>query len=205
MPSLPETAEELASLGTLFGATQTKLLLGPAAAKPAVLRELAEGARVIAFATHGFSSGDIARVADPALLLFVPSGIKEAGEALLTAGDLAGLRLDADLVILSACNTASPDGRPFGEAFSGLATSFVYAGAKALIVSQWTVVSEAAATLSARTVARARRGEGSIAESLQAASRAVRDDPAPECRDLHAHPFYWAPFVLVGDGARNLK
>ena len=197
LPPIPEAAKELGSLAALFAPTRSKLLLGAAATKPAVLRELAEGAQVIAFATHGFASGDIDRVVDPALLLSLAPGNNDPTQALLTSSDLAGVRIDADLAILSACNTASPDSRPFGEAFSGLATSLLYAGVKTLIVSHWQVASGAAETLSSQTVARARHGGSSLARSLQATSRALRDDPAPACQDVRAHPFYWAPFVLV--------
>jgi CHAT domain-containing protein len=201
LPKLPETANELRNLAFLFDADRSLLLLGPMAAKPSVLRELSAGASVVAFATHGFLANEIADVPDPALLLAIPADVAES-EGVLTSIEIAGVHTGADLVILSACNTATSDGRPRGETFSGLTTSFTVAGARALLVSHWPVASGAAAAISVRTVERSLREHVPLADSLQRTMRELRDDPAGG--DLQAHPFYWAPFVLVGDGMRSL-
>ena len=105
------------------------------------------------------------------------------------------LKLDADWVVLSACNTAGPGGELGGESLSGLARAFFYAGARALLVSHWAVASRATVVLTTATFeAQARDAALGRAEALRRAQSKLADDPDT------AHPFYWAPFVLVGDG-----
>src|SRR6185295_14125688 len=112
------------------------------------------------------------------------------------------LRLDADLVILSACNTAAADGAPGAEALSGLARAFLYAGARSLLVSHWPVVSQSAVELTTGLVA-AQQADPAIgrAEALRRSQRrAIAGAPAANA----AHPLLWAPFVLVGEGGRPI-
>jgi len=115
---------------------------------------------------------------------------------LLTLEDVLGLRLNADWVVLSACNTAGADGRA-EEAMSGLARGFFYAGSRSLLVTHWSVESESAMQLTTRTFSayknqpRLRR-----AEALRQAMLAVMDSPT------FSHPAYWAPYALVGEGGR---
>ena len=115
----------------------------------------------------------------------------------LTASEIAGLKLDADWVILSACNTAgSGGGGAGGEALSGLARAFFYAGARALLVSHWEVDSAAAVALVTKAFA-ALADEPGIgrAEALRRAMAALIDGGGDA-----AHPAFWAPFVVVGEG-----
>jgi hypothetical protein len=95
--------------------------------------------------------------AEPALLLTPPDAASEQDDGLLTASEVAKLRLDADWVILSACNTAAADGTPSAEALSGLASAFLYAGARSLVGSHWYVNSEAAVKLTTDMFAEPRR------------------------------------------------
>ena len=107
------------------------------------------GYRTLHFATHGLLAGETETLgsgAEPALLLTPPSTASEADDGLLTASEVAQLKLDAEWVVLSACNTASAD-KGGGEALSGLARAFFYAGARALLVSHWYVDSDAAVKL----------------------------------------------------------
>ena len=93
------------------------------------------GTRVLAFATHGLVAGELKGSAEPALVLTPPEKGTELDDGLLTASEVAQLRLNADLVILFACDTASPDGTPGAEGLSGFAKAFFYAGSRALLVS----------------------------------------------------------------------
>jgi len=86
-------------------------------------------------------------VAEPALVLTPPSKATQIDDGLLTAREIANLKLDADWVILSACNTAAPEGRPGAEGLSGLAKTFFYAGSRALMVTHWWVASDATVLL----------------------------------------------------------
>ena len=147
--------------------------------------------RIIEFATHGLVAGDGDGIAEPALVLAAGPTPRDW---LLTASDAAGLRLDADWVLLSACNTASPD-KTGAEGLSGLARGFFYAGASALLISHWSLADDTASAMVPNAIRlHADRGLGR-AQALRRASLAILDDR----RFDHTHPFYWAPFVLVGE------
>jgi CHAT domain-containing protein len=149
-------------------------------------------------------SGDVRQIADrdgqPALVLTPPEKPTSLDDdGLLTASEVAALNLNADWVVLSACNTAA--GEKIGaEALSGLARSFFYAGARSLLVSHWPVYSDAAVRLTTHAFAELDRNRKiERAEALQRAMKALmtdRSDPG------NAHPSVWAPFVLVGEGRR---
>ena len=96
--------------------------------------------RVVYFATHGLVAGDVKGLAEPSLALTLPQPPSDIDNGLLTASEVAQLKLDADWVVLSACNTVAGD-KPGAEAMSGLARAFFYAGARALLVSHWSVAS----------------------------------------------------------------
>jgi CHAT domain-containing protein len=118
---------------------------------------------------------------------------------LLTASDVAQLQLDADWVVLSACNTAAGD-KPGADGLSGLARAFFYAGARALLVSHWAVDSETTVKLTTRTFA-ALAAEPKLgrAEAMQQSMLALIDDPSSP---LNAYPGLWAPFIVAGEGMR---
>ena len=126
-----------------------------------------------------------------------PGHATETDDGYLSASEIAGLKLDADWVILSACNTAA-GGAEGAEALSGLARAFFYAGDRALLVSHWSVYSDATVKLitgaMGRIAADDRLGR---AEALRQSMLALIDNGAPE----EAHPAFWAPFIVVGEGA----
>src|SRR5258708_21094967 len=94
--------------------------------------------RIVMFATHGLIPGDLDGLDQPALALSAPGVAGTAGDGLLTVEKILGLKLDADWVVLSACNTAAGNGAG-AEAVSGLGRAFFYAGARALLVTNWPV------------------------------------------------------------------
>ena len=132
--------------------------------------------------------------AEPALALSIPEKPDELDDGLLTASEIAQLKLDADWAVLSACNTARGAKRG-GEGIVGMSWALSVAGAPTQVLSQWAVDDMSAATLMERFYAGIRRGEGK-AQALQAAERALWRD------GKHRHPYYWAPFVLMGDWRR---
>lgn len=194
---LPQTRGELLRLARTLGAVEGSVRLGAGATETAVKAADLSQTRVLAFATHGLLSGEIAGLDEPALVLTPPDDPSPADDGLLTASEITDLKLDADWVILSACNTAGAEG-PEAEGLSGLARAFLFAGARSILVSHWPVRDDAAARLT--TTALARLADGSAkgrAEALQQSMLALMDDP----RDpTLAHPSAWAPFVLVGEG-----
>src|SRR5262249_27754181 len=123
----------------------------------------------------------------------------EEDDGLLTASEIAQLKLDADWVVLSACNTAAAESdKPGAEALSGLARAFFYAGARALLVSHWAVNSEATVNLITNTFDEM-KADPKIgrAEALRRSMSAMIDKGGG-----YAHPANWAPFVVVGEGAK---
>ena len=109
--------------------------------------------------------------------------------------------LDADLVILSACNSGGPGGTTAGESLSGLARSFFYAGARALLVTHWSVNDQTAAFLVSDTLRRLRaKPEDGIAAALRDAQLGMLAEAGHGMVADVAHPFYWAPFAVIGEG-----
>jgi CHAT domain-containing protein len=129
----------------------------------------------------------------------IPSKPNDFDDGLLTASEIAQLKLDADWAVLSACNTAAED-KPGAEALSGLARAFFYAGARSLIVSHWSVSDEATARLMVGTFsAFSRDPKLSHAEALRQSMLAMIDAAKS---DDEANPRLWAPFVVVGEPAK---
>src|SRR5262249_37385229 len=127
------------------------------------------------------------------------------GDGLLTVEEILALKLNADWVVLSACNTAA--GADTGaEAVSGLGRAFFYAGSRALLATNWAVHSESARELVSDVFRRQASDPGlSRAEALRQAMVALLDggtnkDEAGRIRFTYAHPFFWAPYSLIGDG-----
>jgi CHAT domain-containing protein/tetratricopeptide (TPR) repeat protein len=195
MEPLPESAIELRDMAKGFRAAPGAVHLRRAATEAAIKSADLARYRVIAFATHGLMAGEFGENSEPALVLTPPAVGTAEDDGLLMASEVAQLKLDADWVILSACNTAAPDGTPGAEGLSGLAKAFISAGARSLLVSHWAVASDAAVRLTTGAVA-AMDGEPKIgrAEALRRSMLALLEDKAM------AHPMFWAPFVLVGEG-----
>lgn len=193
---LPETAEELGAIGKELGAPREALVLREAATKPHVTAMRLSDYRVIQFATHGLVAGDLEGLAEPALVLTPPDEPTDDDDGLLRASDVANLKLDADWVVLSACNTAAGDGVG-ADALSGLARAFFFAGARALLVSHWAVNSAATVRLTTGVFA-ALAADPAIgrAEALRRSLVGMIDDGNP----AFAHPSRWAPFIVVGEG-----
>lgn len=203
LASLPETATELETMRRAMGGGY--LLLRENATEGRLRGDAGLGrARVIAFATHGVLSGELTGLAEPALILTPPAEATATDDGLLTASEIASsLKLDADWVIMSACNTAGPDGRPGAEGLSGLARAFFHAGARSLFVSHWAVPSLSTAELTTRMLATlAEDATIGRSESHRRAMLSLLADPEhPEW----AHPTFWAPFIVVGDGGPRLQ
>src|SRR5262249_39249263 len=175
--------------------------LGNRATEQAVKRLSSSGElgkyRIVHFATHGALAGQLDGTHEPGLILNPPEQRTEEDDGYLSASEIAALKLDADWVILSACNTAAGSATS-AEALSGLGRAFIYAGARALLVSHWEVNSDATVKL-ITTAVREMAADPRVgrAEALRRAMLALIDKGTPE----EAHPAYWAPFVLVGEGA----
>lgn len=199
IPALPETRDEVTELATILSANPKQdLILGAEATRASVLKNSTSGnlgrKQVVVFATHGLLAGDLPYLNQPALAMAATADVNES--PLLTLEDVLGLKLNADWVVLSACNTAGADGRA-EEALSGLARGFFYAGSRSLLVTHWSVESESAMMLTTHTFAAYKKNpQMRRAEALRQAMLETMKDKR------FAHPTYWAPYALVGEGGR---
>ncbi|MEO8311022.1 MAG: CHAT domain-containing tetratricopeptide repeat protein [Caldimonas sp.] len=190
LAQLPETERELQALATAAGGGRQDVYLRDRATKAVLAALPLESVATIAFATHGLTAAESGILREPALVLSAPSPA-DWRASLLSASEIAELRLGAEWVILSACNTAS--GREGNqEPLSGLARSFFYAGARALLVSHWRVESVSAVRITTSMMKAYSRGADK-ADALRQAMLMLAQDKR------RGHPAFWAPFVVVGD------
>ncbi|MGB1110019.1 MAG: CHAT domain-containing protein, partial [Gammaproteobacteria bacterium] len=207
---LPETEDELNGIADALGEQyQSTLWTGTEATEARVKQEKLDQSRILVFATHGLLAGELDGDNQPALAMTPPKQASELDDGLLEMDEILGLKLNADWVVLSACNTASADGELSNEGLSGLTRAFFYAGSRALLVSLWSVESVSSQRLTTNLFA-ASAGDDSLsrAGSLQSARLKLMDEPGYMHKGkeafAYAHPFLWSPFVLVGDGgSRN--
>jgi CHAT domain-containing protein len=195
---LPDTATEIAAVAAVLarGGRGTTLLTRAQATETALRDQDLQRFRVLYFATHGLLPGELRCQAEPGLVLTPNAGAtRREDDGLLEASEIATLRINADLVVLSACNTAGFENRTGGDALSGLAEAFLQAGARGLLASHWQVSSSATTRLMTDLFSMLgpdiSRG---TAQALRRAQLAMSAEPAT------AHPFFWAAFTLMGDG-----
>lgn len=203
--SHPISAAELYAARDVIGAGDAQVVTGAAFTDSDILgrHDLARY-RIVHFATHGLVVAPRAECsAQPALLTsFGASG----SDGLLTFSEIYGLRFDADLIVLSACDTAgSADVAATraagietggGNALDGLVRAFIGAGARAVLASHWPAPDDFHATEHlVEGLFTAPRGMPA-AEALRQSERRLMDVAAT------SHPYYWAGFALIGDGAR---
>ena len=204
LPALPETADELRRVAYQLGARPDDVKLGEAATVTSVKRLPLDNYLVIYFATHALVAGQVEKFAkakaEPALVLSIPDKPTEDDDGLLRASDVAMLKMNADFVVLSACNTAAGD-KPGAEALSGLARAFFYAGARSLIVSNWEVDSESTVALMTGLFDALKDNPRlSHAEAQRLAILQMINNPRnPDWRE----PSVWAPFVVIGEPQRR--
>ena len=210
VPRLPETADEIREIAAVLGADPVEdVFLEERAAEAAVKAGALERRRVVVFATHGLVAGDLDGLDEPALALSAPEVTGEQDDdGLLTMSEILALKLDADWVVLSACNTAAAEGAG-AEAISGLGRAFFYAGTRSLLASSWPVETTSARALTTQLFKRQRaQPDLTQAQALRAAMIALIDgsgyaDPATDRPVFsYAHPIFWAPFILVGDAGK---
>ena len=198
--SLPDTADELRGIASALGANKDSIYLAEQATETRVRTTKLDKFKIVAFATHGLMAGEQAGLAEPALVLTPPEEATFKDDGLLSASEIAQLTLNADWVLLSACNTASGNASN-AQSLSGLAKAFFYAGSRSLLVSHWPVESRATVALITRMF-RLIANDNSIgrSEALRQSKLSMISDKDNE---HWAHPAFWAPFVVVGEGKRS--
>ena len=192
MSALPGTEKELKAIARNFDRNKTMLLLQNEATEAEVKKMDLSNSKYISFASHAIVAGEIMGADEPGIILSPPNESTKKDDGLLTASEIARLKMNADLVILSACNTGAGDS-PSADGLTGLARSFFIAGNKELVVSNWRVTDEYAARLTTGMLDYLTTKENATkAEALQYSINELIDE--------NLHPIFWAPFMLVGDG-----
>jgi len=203
LPRLPDTSEEVLEIAKVFKVDpQRDIYLQTRANLTEVLKADLANRKVVMFSTHGLVPGELDGLTQPALALTNPQVMNAKGDGLLKVDQILTLKLNADWVVLSACNTASGEGAG-AEALSGLGRAFFFAGARSLLVSSWPVDSEASRKLMTDLFRRqAKTTTLSKPEVLRQASLALLEKGRPDGEGVkysYAHPLFWAPFTVVGD------
>lgn len=203
---LPDTADEIRSIATALDADPARdLFLGKKASEQRLKNMDLSDRQIIAFATHALIPGDLDGLDQPALALCSPTVTGESEDGLLTMGEILKLKLNADWVVLSACNTGAAGGAGT-EAVSGLGRAFFYAGTRAILVSMWPVETTSARKLTTglfrfqkkdKTLTRARALQKSMLALIDAPG--FVDKKTGKVVASYAHPFFWAPFIVVGE------
>lgn len=211
--SLPETEDEVLKVATALNVSRKgNVFLGNAANEKRVKNMDLKNRRVIMFATHALLPGDLDGLVQPAIALTSPTVAKGTGknDGLLTMGEVMGLELNADWVVLSACNTGGASGKG-ASAISGLGQAFFYAGARSLLVSHWPVETTSAKEITTglfdrqtknKSLTRAMALNLTINELID--SKTFKDAKGKSVY-AYSHPVFWAPFTVVGDGAGRLQ
>ncbi len=214
---LKETADEAQSIARILGGGN-RLFIGDAAQEKMAKSGALRNSLYVLFATHGFLGGEFLQGADSAAERAAGAPRAKAHAqpalALTLAGDLGGedgiltmkeviedVELNADLVALSACNTAGETAQANnGEGFAGLTRAFMFAGAKSLLVSHWSVDSLSTEALMTSTFRNIKRGETALA-AVSDAQRELRVGgySSGQYNFSRSNPFFWAAFVYVGD------
>jgi CHAT domain-containing protein/tetratricopeptide (TPR) repeat protein len=195
LPPLPSTANEVQSVGRQIGGASATILTGAQASEANLRREPLDQYGVVYFATHGILPGELHCEGEPALALSPPqdTATSTATDGMLTASEIAQLKLNADLVVLSACNTAEGSDGLGGGALEGLSDSFFAAGARSVLATHWEVPSAATTVLMTDVFSPANRARG-LAQALRQAQLSLI------AQGSTAHPFNWAAFTIIGDG-----
>lgn len=204
LPRLPDTKEEILDIAKVLTAEPADVYLNKQASVKAVMEADLSNRKVVMFATHGLVPGELDGLSQPALALTSPDVTGDKDDGLLTMDKVLTLKLNADWVVLSACNTAAGEGSG-SEAVSGLGRAFFFAGARALLVSNWPVDSVAARQLMTDLFKRQQTGDQVLAKSealrqamLQQLDHGGMSD-GKAMKYSYAHPLFWAPFMVVGD------
>jgi CHAT domain-containing protein len=203
---LPDTAEEIKTIAQVLNADPKKdVFLQEQASKHRVKTMPLSDRKVIAFATHALVPGDLDGLDQPALALSSSSVTGDQEDGLLTMKDIMKLKLNADWIVLSACNTGAAGGAG-AESLSGLGQAFFYAGSRAILASMYPVETTSARKLVTGLFrfqvddAKLTRSQALRRSMLDLIDReTLKDQATGKIIASYAHPLFWAPFVLMGD------
>ena len=189
LSELPKTADEVKKISQYFN--QKDIFLGDKFNEKVIKNNDLSKYSVISFATHGIIANEIQGLREPGLITTPPEKGSLNDDGVLTTSEIKKLNFDTELIILSACNTAAPDGTSSADGLSGIASSFFYAGARSLLVSHWYVEDESTVNLMT--------GMFDNLSKTKNITSALRETKLKMMQNKNTeHPIFWAPFVLIG-------
>ncbi len=218
LEKLPSTEKELLQVAKVFPENAVDLVFSSEFTDQKIKKMPLHQYQVLYFATHGSKPNELGCQEQPSLVTSLPPVLKGKNDGLLDMEEILKFRLNADLVVLSACNTGSAY-REGGENLSGLARAFFFSGARSLLVSHWYAADKATIYLMTDFFNNLRKDKNiGLADALQMVQTSFIDSPVNVNTELEAedeenenkepydfsHPFFWAIFTLVGDGKKNL-
>ena len=186
---LPKTSDELKTISKYFN--RTDIYLKNDFNEENIKSLNLEKYSVLSFATHGIVANELNGINEPGLITTPPTVGTINNDGVLSSSEIKNLKLNAELVILSACNTAAGDGSSSAESLSGLTSSFFYAGARSLLVSHWYVEDESTVNLMKSTFSNL-KNDLTLSQSLRLSKINMLNDEST------SHPIFWAPFILIG-------
>ena len=189
---LKSSREEIIFAAKAFGEDNSKIWLKENATETNLKETDLKNFNIIHFATHAEVSGAMKGLNEPFLVLSPPKEKSAKDNGLLMMNEIMQLNLNADLVILSACNTGSVEDEYSGS-YSGLAKAFFVAGAKSVLVSNWYVEDAATQRLIQKFTENMSKDKGNFAENLNLTMKELSKQ-----KSQYSHPIFWAPFVFVG-------
>ncbi len=190
--SIPYTKKEIKALSKYF--KNRKILLSSDANENNLKSLDLFKFNIISFATHAAVSGSLEGTSEPFLVLTPPKISNEINDGILTASEITQLNLDADLVLLSACDTASKENQ-YSPGFSGLVASFIQAGSKNVLATHWPVADKATSIMVLETIKKVRKQKMEIVEALKLTKIEFING---KYGNKYKNPFYWAPYILIG-------
>jgi CHAT domain-containing protein len=199
---LPDTRTELISISKTLGTKKSELLLADDATEENFLSRPLDRYSILHFATHGLIRSDLPGLTEMALVLSPVDEDDSFNDGLLTASKIANLNLRAKLVVLSACNSANFDLTYFGSQVQGLTTAFSVAGVPTVVASLWPV--ESGTTQRIMTSFYNNLKQDNSASADTALANAIKQTILNAPSTAYAHPRFWAPFLIYGDGGVTL-
>jgi CHAT domain-containing protein len=199
LDELPESKKELETISKTLGQDKQSFFVQELATEKQLRSKNLFDYKVISFATHGLMAGEFMGLEEPALILTPQDFADNKNNGILYASEIAELKLDAQWVILSACNTAAPSGKPGAEGLSGLAKAFFYAGSRSLLVSNWMVETNASVKITTK-IFEILKQNPNINKSQALRNSIINLRNSGE--KMYLHPMFWAPFSIVGDGRK---
>ena len=197
---LQGTKEEVETIAKTMQADEGDILLGNSFNKANLLKLDLGKYQILHFATHALLPTDLKCRSTPTMLVSPPPAKAELTDLYFDTDDVLNLKLNADLVVLSACNTSSQGQVSSGESLSGLAQSFFVSGVRGLVVSHWLAADESTKIIMTDFYERIASKKFDSSEALRAAQLELFNRAGKDLRLLYSHPLFWAVFTPLGDG-----